>query len=57
MFIFCGEACRCATQEDRTLTNFIETVLRRRIDEIAVKEPTGQHRSPLHTGAGPADAA
>jgi hypothetical protein len=51
------EARRCASQENRTLTNFIETVLRRRIDEIALERSTDQPGLFLHAGAGPADAA
>ena len=51
-----AEARRCASQENRTLTNFIETVLRRHIDEMALEGLSGQHRLPRHTGTRPADA-
>jgi len=33
------EARRCASEENRTLTNFIETVLRRRVAETSSKAP------------------
>ena len=35
------EARRCAKLENRTLTNFIETLLQRRISELADRVPDG----------------
>ena len=51
-----AEARRCATEENRTLTNFIETVLRRRVQEMAGEMPAPHSPSRL-AGTGPADAA
>lgn len=52
-----AEARRCAIQENRTLTNFIETVLRRRIDETTLEGSARRPRSPRHTRTGQTDAA
>lgn len=50
-------ARRCAAVENRTLTNFIETVLRRRIAEMAAGRPAGRGRSIRHTKDESNDAA
>ena len=42
-------ARECARRDNRTLTNFIETVLRRRIDEIANQEGRHVERSSKET--------
>ena len=50
-------ARRCAAEENRTLTNFIETVLRRRVEEMRPEQSPGRRRSPRHVEHGPDNAA
>jgi hypothetical protein len=52
-----AEARRCAMQENRTLTNFIETVLRHRIDEMTPGGPLDRRHSPRPGRNGPTNAA
>ena len=52
-----AEARRCAIGEDRTLTNLVGTVLRRRIDEATPEGSERRPRTPRHIRTGQADAA
>jgi len=50
-------ARRGATQENRTLTNFIETALRCRMQETGLGDPPSRRRSSQAAENGPSDAA
>ena len=49
------EARRCARLENRTLTNFIETLLQRRIAELAGSVPNGLGPDGAETRSPPKD--
>ena len=46
-----------AAQENRTLTNFIETALRRRVEETVLDRSPSRRRSPQTAKNGPGNAA
>ncbi len=50
-------ARRGAAQENRTLTNFIETALRCRVEETVLERPPSRRRSPQYAKNGPGNAA
>ena len=50
-------ARRGAAQENRTLTNFIETALRRQVQETVPDASPSRRRSPQTAENGPGDAA
>ncbi len=51
-----ADARHCAREENRTLTNFIETVLRQRIKAAAVQAPASSAKA-TRTGDKPTHAA
>ena len=53
-----ADARRCAAEQNRTLTNFIETVLRRRLSETVPRDnPAHRNRAPGGRETGSDNAA